>query len=489
MLCAPPLALMYLTPTVPEHKKLLLDLKVNPNIPESTIRHFVQRFDLVAISSYTPSIKNAMWIASMAKEYGKPVIIGGYHASLVPEVAREPMFDVAVQNEGEITFPEVVRVLDKDGAWMPKNLKGIKGISYKGEDGKLVVNEPRPLIKDLDTLPFPDRSLIGNTRYEYFGASIDALESSRGCVGKCDFCCVKEHTPNWRKKSPQRVLAEIQQLSKKSKWISFQDSEFTINMDRVRDICDLIIDHGLEKRWYSAQVRADDLLRHKKVFGRMVDAGFKMLFIGVESAHQRSLDRIGKRMSVDTVKQAVKMCHDYGVTVFGAVIIGYLGETFKDVIETIKYSRDLELDIAQFTALTPLPKTGLWDYANKNGLIEDYDWTHYDFQRVPMRTPDLSRRQIEALVHRAYTEFYIGPYVGSYFFSKLKRFTSNSRYWWFFRMVSGYMKNIGPVKNLVMNLGAAPKNEDNEPVMARPSDVSIKLPEEQVPKRFIPIVE
>jgi len=200
MLCAPPLALMYLTPTVPEHKKLLLDLKVNPNIPESTIRHLVQRFDLVAISSYTPSIKNAMWIASMAKEYGKPVIIGGYHASLVPEVAREPMFDVAVQNEGEITFPEVVRVLDKDGAWMPKNLKGIKGISYKGEDGKLVVNEPRPLIKDLDTLPFPDRSLIGNTRYEYFGASIDALESSRGCVGKCDFCCVKEHTPNWRKK-------------------------------------------------------------------------------------------------------------------------------------------------------------------------------------------------------------------------------------------------------------------------------------------------
>ncbi len=488
-LCAPPLSLMYLTPTVPQHKKFLIDLKARPDTPDDFIRRMLQKADLVAISSYTPSIKSAMKIGSMAKEYGKPVIIGGYHASLVPEVASEPMFDVAVQNEGELTFPEAVGVLDKEGQWTPQNLKGIKGISYKGEDGKLVVNEPRPLIKDLDTLPFPDRSLIGNTKYEYFGASIDVLESSRGCVGKCDFCCVKEHTPNWRKKSPQRVLAEIQQLSKKSKWISFQDSEFTINMDRVRDICDLIIDHGLEKRWYSAQVRADDLVRHKKVFGRMVDAGFKMLFIGVETVHQRSLDRIGKRMSVDTVRQAVKMCHDYGIAVFGAVLIGYLGETWRDVLETIKYSKELDLDIAQFTSLTPLPKTKLWEEANKNGWIEDYDWTHYDFQRVPMRTPDLTRKQIEMLVHRAFSEFYIGPYWGSYFFSKARRYAGNSRYWWFAKMAMGFMKNIGPVKSLVTNLGAPPKIEEDETAMARPSKIPVSAPVEQVSKKAIPIVK
>ncbi|MEX2717287.1 MAG: radical SAM protein [Candidatus Sigynarchaeota archaeon] len=486
---APPLALMYLTPTVPEHKKLLLDLKVNPNIPEKTIRHLVQRFDLIAISSYTPSIKNAMWIASIAKEYGKPVIIGGYHASLVPEVASEPMFDVAVQNEGEITFPEVVGVLDKQGTWTPQNLKGIKGISYKGDDGRLVVNEPRPLIKDLDTLPFPDRSLIGNTRYEYFGATIDALESSRGCVGKCDFCCVKEHTPGWRKKSPKRVIEEIQQLSKKSQWVAYQDSEFTINMDRVREICDLIIDHGLDKRWYSAQVRADDLMRHKKVFGRMVDAGFKMLFIGVESAHQRSLDRIGKRMTVDTVKQAIKMCHDYGVAVFGAIIIGYLGETFKDVIETIKYARDLELDIAQFTSLTPLPKTGLWNEANKQGWIEDYDWTHHDFTRVVMRTPELTRIQIAELVRKAYYDFYVGTYWGSYFFDKLPRYVTNRRNWWFFKMLGGFMKNIKPVQKLIMDLSTPIKVEKNETVLARPSKIAMTVPEEQVPKKIVPIVE
>ncbi|MEX2684144.1 MAG: hypothetical protein Q6373_021420 [Candidatus Sigynarchaeota archaeon] len=99
--------------------------------------------------------------------------------------------------------------------------------------------------------------------------------------------------------------------------------------------------------------------------------------------------------------------------------------------------------------------------------------------------------QHAALVHRAYTEFYVGPYWGSYFFGKAKRYTSNSRYWWFFRMMAGYMRNIGPIKDLVMNLGVAPKDEDNAPVMANPSKTSIprSVPGDQVPKETIPFVK
>jgi len=455
-LIAPPLNLMYLTPTVPEHQKFLIDLKANPKISDDVIRRLIQKNDLIAVSSYTPSIKSAMKIGSIAKEYDKPVVIGGYHASLLPDVVMEPMFDVSVQNEGEITFPEIVKVLDQDGRWTPENLKGIKGVAYKNE-GRLVVNEARPLIKDLDTLPMPDRELIGNAKYEYFGASIDSLESSRGCVGRCDFCCVKEHTPNWRKKTPARVIAEIEQLyASKTKWISFQDSEFTINMNRTDEICKLIVDHGFENRWYSAQVRADDLMRSKKVFGHMVDAGFKMLFIGIESVHQRTLDRIGKKISVDTIRQAIKMCHDYGVTIFGAIIIGNIGETYNDVLATIKYANELDLDITQFTSLTPLPKTKLWEEANQKGWIIDHDWTHYDFTRVVMRTPDLTQLQIAELVRKAYNDFYIGPYWGSYFFKKAKRFMTNRRNWWFFKMLPGFMKNIGPIQKLINDISSPP---------------------------------
>ncbi|NMC07603.1 MAG: radical SAM protein [Candidatus Lokiarchaeota archaeon] len=447
-LCAPPLALMYLTPTVPQHKKFLIDLKARPNTPDDFIRRMLQKADLVAITSYTPSTKSAMKIGSMAKEYGKPVIIGGYHASLVPEVVKEPMFDVAVQNEGELTFPEVVNILERDGKWTPQNLKGVQGISYKNNHD-LVINEPRPLIKDLDTLPMPDRTLIGDTSYEYFGVTMDALESSRGCVGQCDFCCVKEHTPTWRKKTPERVVREIEALSRKTKWIGFQDSEFTINMGRVRDICKLLIDRGLDKQWYSAQVRADDLLRDPAAFKSMVDVGFKMLFIGIETAHQASLDRIGKRESIDTIKQAVKLCHDNGIAVLGAFIIGNIGEKYDDVLKTIKYASELEIDIGQFTALTPLPKTKLWEEANKNGWIEEHDWTKYDFTQVVMRTPDLTRRQIAELVHKAYKDFYIQNGFGEYFWKKLPRYAFNPAYHWFFKMLPEFMKNIPAIEKLV----------------------------------------
>src|SRR5271157_4427334 len=104
---APPLSLMYLSPTVPDHKKFLLDLKSKP-MKDDAIHNIMSKADLVAISSFTPSIKNAIEIARMAKEHNLPVVIGGYHASLIPEVVKDPIFDVAVRREGELTFPELV---------------------------------------------------------------------------------------------------------------------------------------------------------------------------------------------------------------------------------------------------------------------------------------------------------------------------------------------------------------------------------------------
>jgi radical SAM superfamily enzyme YgiQ (UPF0313 family) len=219
----------------------------------------------------------------------------------------------------------------------------------------------------------------------------------------------------------------------------------------------------------------------------MVDAGFKMLFIGIESAHQRSLDRMGKKLGIDTVKQAIDMCHDYGVSVLGAIIIGNLGETYQDVLKTIEYAKELNVDIGQFTALTPLPKTKLWDEANKNGWIEDRDWTHYDFSRVVMRTPDLTRVQIAELVRKAYHDFYLSPYWGAFFFSKAKRYFGNRRNWWFFKMFAGFMKNIQPIKQFVIDLSSPPKI-DQSMEMARPSKIAVTAPPQALEKG-IPVVE
>ncbi|MHA1372613.1 MAG: B12-binding domain-containing radical SAM protein, partial [Promethearchaeota archaeon] len=460
---APPLALMYLTPTVPDHKKYLIDLKSKP-MPTDKVRRIMKKADLVAISSFTPSIKNAIYLASLAKELEKPVVIGGYHPSLIPEVVMEKspngkqLFDVAVRQEGELTFPELVGILDKEGKFTHDNLKNVEGIAYMKEN-EMIVTDPRPLIKDLDTLPMPDRTLIGNTKYTYFGSTIDSLESSRGCVGNCHFCCVTAHCGRyWRKKSPKRVIKELLECRRNVRWITYQDSEFTINTNRVREICNLVIEYGLDKQWYSAQARADDIVRDVKTLDVMRDSGFRMLFIGIETAHQKSLDRIGKRVSVDVIKKSIKLCHDRGITVYGAVIIGNIGESYNDVLKTIDYAIDLDLDIAQFTALTPYPGTALWDEAIEKGWIEDADWTHYDFQRPVMRTPDLSRLEIAKLVHKAYTKFYgleKGTIPGKYFWDRAPRFFfgSGGRFRWFFKMLPDFLKNIDKITSLINDLG------------------------------------
>ena len=383
---APPLALMYLSPTVPEHSKYLIDLKCNP-LPETEIHRIMAKTDLVAISSFTPSIKNAINIASLAKQHNLPVVIGGYHASLIPEVIQEPIFDVVVRREGELTFPELVRAMERDGKWEHENLKEIQGIVYKHEN-QMVETPPRPLIKNLDTLPMPDRELIGGTKYEYFGSSVDALESSRGCVNNCHFCCVTAHCGRkWRRKSPARVIQEIEQCNRKSRWITYQDSELTIDMKRMREIWDLVIEHGFDHRWYSVQARVDDIVKDIPTLDRMVESGFKMLFLGIESAYQSSLDRIGKNLSHKKIRQAVKLLHDRGVSIYGAIVIGNIGETYNMVRKTAQYAVDLDLDIVQFTALTPYPGTRLWDEAIAKGWVEDADWTHYDFVRPVMRSP------------------------------------------------------------------------------------------------------
>ncbi len=456
---APPLALMYLSPTVPDHKRLLMDLKSKP-MKEEAIHRILSKTDLVAISSFTPSIKNAMYVATLAKQHNIPVVIGGYHASLIPEVVKDPLFDVAVRQEGELTFPELVQALNKDGKWTHDNLKGIKGIAYK-KDNDMVQTEPRPLIEDLDKLPMPDRGLIGDTRYEYFGCSVDSLESSRGCVNNCMFCCVAVHCGRkWRRKSPERVVREIAQCSRASRWITFQDSEYTIDMKRVRQISDLVIEHGLDNQWYSAQGRVDDIVKDVETVDHMVDSGFRMLFIGIESAFQSSLDRIGKNLKHEKIKEAVKILHDRGVTIYGAIIIGNIGETYEMVKKTAQYATDLELDIVQFTALTPYPGTRLWDEAKEKGWIEDSDWTHYDFVRPVMRTDLLTRLQIAELVKNAYREFYLPDVWGGYFWKRAPRFFSQKNFHWFFKMLPDFLRNIPGMYQLVKDISTPFKVEE-----------------------------
>jgi anaerobic magnesium-protoporphyrin IX monomethyl ester cyclase len=434
---APPLGLMILAATVPDHDVEILDLRNHDYSPEFVERK-IKKFDIVGVSASTSMINGARKICRIAKENDIKTILGGYHGSLVPETALYPEFDVVVRGEGEITFPQLIHSFNNG-----QDFKAIKGINFKN-GSHVYQTENRPLIQ-LDESPLPRRDLVKKYDYHYFWATVDALESSRGCPHHCYFCCEAAHwgqgRPVWRYKSPERVIEEFHHMDYSKQWFIFNDSESTLNMHRIEKICHLIKEYGYQRKWKSCQGRVDDIVKHPRIIGKMASAGWKMMFLGIESIHQKSLDTIGKQISIEQIRTAVKMLHDLGITIFGSIIIGNLGETEEDVKSTINFAEDLGIDIMQFTPLTPYPSTQLYNQAQANGWITDEDFSHWNLVRPIMRTPDLSTQEIYQLVQDAYRNFYfnLAKLQHQFLVRSLIRFIHNPRFWWFFKMAPKFL--------------------------------------------------
>jgi anaerobic magnesium-protoporphyrin IX monomethyl ester cyclase len=435
---APPLGLMTLAATVPDHDVEIMDLKYRKFLTRS-IRKKISRADLVGITCLSPSYSAALKLCQIAKEEGVPTVVGGYHPTLVPDMIEKPEIDYIVRGEGERTFPELIDAMQNGG-----KMDDVLGVSYS-KNGTVHHNDPRPLIDDLDTIPFPRRDLVRQNYYSYFGSSVDVMESARGCAHDCHFCCVIQfYRHKWRKKSPERVIQEIQQMNPRRSWFIFQDSEFTLHMKRVKTICDLILEYGLENKWYSAQGRVDDVVNYPDVVDRMTEAGFKMLFIGIESIHQKSLDKIGKKITIEQIKEAVKMLHDRGITIFGSIIIGNIEETKEDVRKTIQFARELDIDIMQFTPLTPYPHTRLFKEAMENGWIKDLNYDNWNLVNPIMETPNLTVDEIQELVTEAYRDFYLAGFRTNFLMRGAKRILGQKQFTWFWRMMPGFLTHSVP---------------------------------------------
>ena len=363
----------------------------------SKLKKEISRFDLVAITVLTPSINNALNICKMAKQNDALTVLGGAHPTLLPDLVSNPYVDIVVRGEGEITFKEIV-----DG----KDLSKIKGISYT-EAKKVIHNPDRPLVSDIDLLPLPRRDLLKSDKYHVFGVSLDAMDTCRGCPFKCDFCCTpRMWGQKWRKKSPGRVISEINQVDKKKEVIFFNDDNFCHDMKRVEKICDLIIEYGLDGYRYGFEARADSIVKHPTIVKKMSDANFQLVVLGIESAHQNTLDRMKKGVTVEQAYKATRILDKNGMMTWGTVIIGNFNETKLDVLRTIRHACKLRIDIAQFTVLTPFPGTPLYDRTKNMGLLSNARWSDYNTINPVMQTPHLSRREINNLLVTAYAMFY-----------------------------------------------------------------------------------
>jgi radical SAM superfamily enzyme YgiQ (UPF0313 family) len=330
--------------------------------------------DVVGITSMTPTATRAYAISEQYRQKGVTTVMGGIHASMLPEEAIS-YTDCVVMGEAESIWADVLRDFENG------ELKSF----YKGEH--------RPL----DNLPLPRRDLLKNK----YALDLASIETARGCPNDCEFCSVTAF--NGRKYRPRPVREVLDDLeSIASKNIFFTDNTILgygkKGEERAISLFKGMIDRGLKKRWFSQVgidiAYSDEVLRWAK------KSGCSGLAIGFESVSEEALQAMNKvrnlKIGVARYKEGIKRIHDHGIAIAGAFVLGSDGDT-KDVFDkTTEFVLEAGVDASQFTVLTPLPGTRLFNSLKQEGRLLRTsfpdDWTHYDFTEVLYKprhmTPD-----------------------------------------------------------------------------------------------------
>lgn len=350
----------------------------------------------------------AIFIAKIIKKWNPNVIIvfGNCHATFNHDriLKKYPFVDICVRGEGEITFYELVRSLEKN-----QDLKNILGITYK-KNGKIYVNPDRPLIKSLDELPFPDRKVL-EIKYmsNYGGLNADygkftTIQSSRGCTFNCTFCCQSKISRRiWRARSISNVIEELKHLSSEGYtnlyWV---DDNFTNNPRRAIKLFRAIQENKLKFVWVCDQ-RLD--LVNNELLYEMRRAGCRTISLGIESANQRILNYLNKgitpKIAMDATRKAKKMGIDF---IMGTFVIGLPTETLAEIKKTLYFAQKLDLDYPQFHIYGAIPGTEIWD---KLVDEEKIDPNRYWENGVKTLVPPLNI--VEKEMRKAYHDFFLRP--------------------------------------------------------------------------------
>jgi len=339
-------------------------------------------------------------------------IAGGQHFTATAQESLEtyPEIDVIVRGEGEQTTAELVKKAGRKSSF-PQ----IKGISFR-YDGKILHNPPRPLIENLDNLPYPGYHFVKDIVHKYHfaamtgrNASYALIEGSRGCPHNCTFCSQWKHwQQTWRVKTSQRIADEIEFCYQNygSRFIWLTDDNFGFGK-RARELADEIIQRGFAEdlMWFT-QARCDDVVKYKDVLPKMRKAGLRWVLLGVENPNQSTLETFRKKITPNQAKEAVKLSKKNDIFAQTMLIIGERKDTAKSIAELREFVNDLDPDFAIFAILTPFPGTELFEEAKRNGWIEDLNWSHYDMVHAIMPTETLSLKEVQEELYNCYRGFY-----------------------------------------------------------------------------------
>ena len=414
---APPLGLCYLAAILKKEgfSVRILDAPAcDMDLPKTITEIETVRSKIIGITATTVSIIRASELARALKERGSSacLIIGGAHVSALPVQTLKEFnsFDIGVINEGEYTIVDLMRTLTSGG-----DLSGVQGIVYReGDDVK--ITQPRPLIADLDALPFPAWDMLPYlpkyykpAPHSYYQLPSATLVTSRGCNGTCTFCARPFMGERYRSNSPEYTLGMIDYLVKNYgiRDIMFYDDNFLLDRRRVIGICEGILRKGYKITW-SCLARTD--IMPEDFFRLIRKAGCWQIAYGIESGDQTILNNIKKRTTVERMMEMIQKANEAGIHTRGYFMVGCPGETQESIARTIEFTIKSGLKDFHVTFCTPMPGAELFATATQYGTF-DCNWKKLGFWEPVFIPFGMTKEELIAAHRRMFRKFYLRPSV------------------------------------------------------------------------------
>lgn len=378
-----PLGLEYVAGSLePEgHECKILDLRlegVEPGLEKC------QRFepDVVGLQcNFTTERFRTLEMARRVKSDlpGVFVVVGGHDASREPSWFHHEAIDAVAMGDGEEVMPPLVAALEGQG-----DLEKVPGLMLGGGRSEPLFTGQAPARRALDDMPMPARHLIADYADEYyfnFHKPMALVETARGCPFKCNFCSVwKFHDSTFREKSPERVVAELQQV--KADHVFFTDDIFWMNVTRAKEMARQIKAAGIRK-YFKLQTRTDIIVRHPEVVEMWKECGPLSIFLGLEKIDDEGLASVNKKNKASNNDKAIGILQDLDVGYTPNFIIDpdWDREHFAKLKDWVSRTGAYN---SGFSILTPLPGTDLWETSKMN--LDTPDWELFDIAHTVLPT-------------------------------------------------------------------------------------------------------
>lgn len=413
----PPLGLAYIAATLEKngHEVKIVDCDVEENYEEKIYR-LCREFQpqMAGFYAMTWNYGLAKKISDQIKTIDEKIItvLGGPNITTMPEDSlKYGKFDFGVLGEGEETIIELVEKLENK---KEIEFEQILGLVFRKE-GKIVINQYRALIADLNSIPFPARHLLPMEKYfDVFSKhkKFATIIATRGCPFNCIFCDRKNRMgKNWRYRSVANIVQEIKEIIEKYDIHEFMffDDNLIVNKNWAHELMSEL--KKLDIIW-ECRERVD--MVDEQMLRAMKEAGCYRIRFGFESGDNEILKKLKKDITVEQSLASAKLCRKIGIDIFGYFIIGAPGETKETARKTINLALKINPSFAAFSKMILIPGSEIFQYAVSTGQIEENYWQNFIIGKEKNGAPTftkekLSEKEVDELVKEADRKFYFRP--------------------------------------------------------------------------------